>query len=134
MVGSLELFLCLGFCQPHVFSQSSFCTLPPPLLTSRLPSCNWQNGILTFFVDAAFGHLGELRKLDLSCNKELGGGFEDSAAQLATLERLEALDLHQCSLTEDDVVSLSKHELQGQGRTFGALAYVWKLGKLETYP
>ncbi|XP_014701968.1 leucine-rich repeat-containing protein 31 isoform X1 [Equus asinus] len=59
-------------------------------------------------LDAAFGHLGELRKLDLSCNKELGGGFEDSAAQLATLERLEALDLHQCSLTEDDVVSLTQ--------------------------
>ncbi|XP_046515388.1 leucine-rich repeat-containing protein 31 isoform X2 [Equus quagga] len=59
-------------------------------------------------LDAAFGHLGELRKLDLSCNKELGGGFEDSAAQLATLERLEALDLHQCSLTEDDVVSLTE--------------------------
>lgn len=57
---------------------------------------------------AAFRHLGELRKLDLSCNKELGGGFEDSAAQLATLERLEVLDLHRCSLTAGDVVSLTQ--------------------------
>ncbi|XP_014638690.1 PREDICTED: leucine-rich repeat-containing protein 31 isoform X2 [Ceratotherium simum simum] len=59
-------------------------------------------------LDAAFGHLNELRKLDLSCNKELGGGFEDSAAQLATLEHLEVLDLHQCSLTAGDVVSLTE--------------------------
>ncbi|XP_004424817.1 PREDICTED: leucine-rich repeat-containing protein 31 isoform X1 [Ceratotherium simum simum] len=59
-------------------------------------------------LDAAFGHLNELRKLDLSCNKELGGGFEDSAAQLATLEHLEVLDLHQCSLTAGDVVSLTQ--------------------------
>lgn len=64
--------------------------------------------ILTFSADAAFGYLSELRKLDLSCNKELGGGFEDSPAQVATLEHLEVLDLHQCSLTAGDVVSLSK--------------------------
>ncbi|XP_005886651.1 PREDICTED: leucine-rich repeat-containing protein 31 [Myotis brandtii] len=60
------------------------------------------------FVDAAFRHLSELRTLDLSCNKELGGGFEDSLAQVATLERLEVLDLHQCSLTAGDVVSLTQ--------------------------
>lgn len=64
--------------------------------------------ILTFSVGAAFRYLSALRKLDLSCNKELGGGFEDSAAQVATLEHLEVLDLHQCSLTAGDVVSLSK--------------------------
>ena len=68
-------------------------------------------GLLTFFVDAAFRYLCELRKLDLSCNKELGGGFEDASAQLAMLEHLEVLDLHQCSLTVDDVMSLSKCEL-----------------------
>lgn len=67
-------------------------------------------GLLTFCVDAAFRYLCELRRLDLSCNKELGGGFEDSSAQLATLEHLEVLDLHQCSLTVDDVTSLSKCE------------------------
>ena len=74
------------------------------------------NEILTFFVDAAFRYLGELRKLDLSCNKELGGGFEDSPAQVAMLEHLEVLDLHQCSLTAGDVVSLSKYVPQSQGK------------------
>ncbi|XP_040336642.1 leucine-rich repeat-containing protein 31 [Herpailurus yagouaroundi] len=59
-------------------------------------------------LDAAFRYLCELRKLDLSCNKELGGGFEDSPAQLAMLEHLEVLDLHQCSLTVDDVMSLTQ--------------------------
>ncbi|XP_053077199.1 leucine-rich repeat-containing protein 31 isoform X3 [Acinonyx jubatus] len=59
-------------------------------------------------LDAAFRYLCELRKLDLSCNKELGGGFEDSSAQLAMLEHLEVLDLHQCSLTVDDVMSLTE--------------------------
>uniref|UniRef100_A0A8D0T562 Leucine rich repeat containing 31 n=1 Tax=Sus scrofa TaxID=9823 RepID=A0A8D0T562_PIG len=58
-------------------------------------------------LDAAFRHLCELRTLDLSCNKELGGGFED-APGLATLEHLEVLDLHQCSLTAHDVVSLTQ--------------------------
>lgn len=59
-------------------------------------------------LDAAFSYLCDLRKLDLSCNKELGGGFEDSPAQLAMLEHLEVLDLHQCSLTVEDVVSLTQ--------------------------
>ncbi|XP_007077164.1 leucine-rich repeat-containing protein 31 [Panthera tigris] len=59
-------------------------------------------------LDAAFRYLCELRKLDLSCNKELGGGFEDASAQLAMLEHLEVLDLHQCSLTVDDVMSLTQ--------------------------
>ncbi|XP_043731403.1 leucine-rich repeat-containing protein 31 isoform X4 [Cervus elaphus] len=58
-------------------------------------------------LDAAFRYLRELRTLDLSCNKELGGGFEDTAG-LATLEHLEGLDLHQCSLTADDVLSLTE--------------------------
>ncbi|XP_070322545.1 leucine-rich repeat-containing protein 31 isoform X2 [Odocoileus virginianus] len=57
-------------------------------------------------LDAAFRYLCELRTLDLSCNKELGGGFEDTAG-LATLEHLEGLDLHQCSLTADDMLSLT---------------------------
>lgn len=59
-------------------------------------------------LDSAFRYLCELRKLDLSGNKDLGGGFEDSSAQLATLEHLEVLDLHQCSLTVGDVASLTQ--------------------------
>lgn len=49
-----------------------------------------------------------LRVLGLSCNKELGGGFEDMPAQLALLKHLEVLDLHQCSLTAGEVTSLSE--------------------------
>lgn len=104
MVTSGQLSLHLGFCQrgAHIF-----CLPFPhlPLSWDHLVIC--LNGLLTFFVDAAFRHLCELRTLDLSCNKELGGGFED-APGLATLEHLEVLDLHQCSLTAHDVVSLSE--------------------------
>ncbi|XP_007523007.1 leucine-rich repeat-containing protein 31 isoform X2 [Erinaceus europaeus] len=57
---------------------------------------------------AAFRHLGELRILDLSCNKELGGGLEGSPAELAALQNLEVLDLHQCSLQAEDVESLTQ--------------------------
>ncbi|XP_023069292.2 leucine-rich repeat-containing protein 31 isoform X1 [Piliocolobus tephrosceles] len=59
-------------------------------------------------LDAAFRYLAELRKLDLSCNKDLGGGFEDSSAQLVMLKHLQVLDLHQCSLTADDVMLLTQ--------------------------
>ncbi|KAM5334191.1 leucine-rich repeat-containing protein 31 isoform 5-T6 [Glossophaga mutica] len=73
----------------------------------KLQSCGLSQKSVTL-LDAVFRYLSELRKLDLSCNKELGGGFEDSPAQLATLEHLEVLDLHQCSLTAGDVVSLTQ--------------------------
>ncbi|ERE92417.1 ribonuclease inhibitor-like protein [Cricetulus griseus] len=59
-------------------------------------------------LDGAFASLDVLRTLDLSCNKDLGGGFEDAPAQLALLKHLEVLDLHQCSLTADDVASLTQ--------------------------
>ncbi|XP_004448008.1 leucine-rich repeat-containing protein 31 [Dasypus novemcinctus] len=73
----------------------------------KLHSCGLsQNSVK--ILDATFRYLCKLQKLDLSCNKELGGGFEGSAAQLATLKPLEALDLHQCSLTADDIVSLTQ--------------------------
>ncbi|XP_061023854.1 leucine-rich repeat-containing protein 31 isoform X1 [Dama dama] len=71
----------------------------------KLHSCGLSQKSVTL-LDAAFRYLRELRTLDLSCNKELGGGFEDTAG-LATLEHLEGLDLHQCSLTADDVLSLT---------------------------
>ncbi|XP_019388257.1 PREDICTED: leucine-rich repeat-containing protein 31 isoform X1 [Crocodylus porosus] len=56
----------------------------------------------------AFQYLLELRKLDLSCNKEIGRGFEDSAAHLASLKDLEVLDLHQCCITEEDLAVLTQ--------------------------
>lgn len=89
----------------YILSQSPFST-PAPSPADRLVIC--QNGVLTFFVDAAFRHLCELRTLDLSCNKEMSGGFEDSLG-LAMLEHLEGLDLHQCSLMADDTMWLSRY-------------------------
>ncbi|XP_019358819.1 PREDICTED: leucine-rich repeat-containing protein 31 isoform X2 [Gavialis gangeticus] len=59
-------------------------------------------------LDTAFQYLLELRKLDLSCNKEIGRGFEDSAAHLANLKDLEVLDLHQCCITEEDLAVLTQ--------------------------
>ncbi|NXX11402.1 LRC31 protein, partial [Podargus strigoides] len=59
-------------------------------------------------LDTALQHLAELRKLDISCNKEIGGGFKDSTAHLASLKNLEVLDLHQCCITEEDMTVLSQ--------------------------
>ncbi|NXN12747.1 LRC31 protein, partial [Indicator maculatus] len=59
-------------------------------------------------LDAALQHLAVLRKLDISCNKEIGGGFKDLTAHLASLKNLEVLDLHRCCLTEEDVTVLSQ--------------------------
>ncbi|XP_069720640.1 leucine-rich repeat-containing protein 31 isoform X2 [Phaenicophaeus curvirostris] len=59
-------------------------------------------------LDTALQHLAELRKLDISCNKEIGGGFKDSTAHLASLKNLEVLDLHQCCVTEEDMTFLSQ--------------------------
>ncbi|XP_053566096.1 leucine-rich repeat-containing protein 31 isoform X2 [Bombina bombina] len=49
-----------------------------------------------------------LRKLDLSCNKEAGGGFKEAAARLTTFKHLELLDIHQCCLSGDDVDALTQ--------------------------
>ncbi|KAJ8797719.1 hypothetical protein J1605_017145 [Eschrichtius robustus] len=70
-------------------------------------------------LDAAFRYLCEQRTLDLSCNKERSGGFEDSPG-LATLKHLGGLNLHQCSLTADDMVSLSRYR-----RAEGGLLEPW---------
>ncbi|KAM9604674.1 leucine-rich repeat-containing protein 31 [Trichechus inunguis] len=73
----------------------------------KLQSCGLSQDSVNI-LDAAFRYLCHLRRLDLSCNKDLGGGFEDSPAQLATLRHLQVLDLHQCSLTVGDVLSLTQ--------------------------
>ncbi|XP_065530668.1 leucine-rich repeat-containing protein 31 [Lathamus discolor] len=59
-------------------------------------------------LDSALKHLADLRKLDISCNKEIGGGFKDSTAHLASLKNLEVLDLHRCCVTEEDMTILSQ--------------------------
>ncbi|XP_060098483.1 leucine-rich repeat-containing protein 31 isoform X1 [Heteronotia binoei] len=59
-------------------------------------------------LDDAFQYLRELKKLDVSCNKEMGGGFRNSDAHLANLRDLEVLDLHQCCITEEDMAILTQ--------------------------
>lgn len=49
-----------------------------------------------------------MRKLDLACSKELGGGFEDSPAPLTTPKPQEVLDLNQRSVTARSVGSLTQ--------------------------
>ncbi|KAM6443263.1 leucine-rich repeat-containing protein 31 isoform 3-T3 [Liasis olivaceus] len=59
-------------------------------------------------LDAAFQYLSELRTLDVSCNKLIGGVFQCLAGHLASLSNLEILNLHQCCITEEDMVVLSE--------------------------
>ncbi|KAK9401295.1 leucine-rich repeat-containing protein 31 [Crotalus adamanteus] len=59
-------------------------------------------------IDAAFQYLSELRTLDVSCNKLIGGVFQSLAGHLASLTNLEILNLHQCCITEEDMLVLSQ--------------------------
>ncbi|XP_013912290.1 PREDICTED: leucine-rich repeat-containing protein 31 [Thamnophis sirtalis] len=59
-------------------------------------------------LDAAFQYLSELRILDVSCNKLIGGVFQSLAGHLANLSNLEILNLHQCCITEKDMLVLSQ--------------------------
>ncbi|KAL8187996.1 UNVERIFIED_CONTAM: hypothetical protein K2H54_059275 [Gekko kuhli] len=71
----------------------------------------FDNLFLFCYPDDAFQYLPELKKLDVSCNKEIGGGFQSSAAHLASLSELEVLDLHQCCVTEEDMAVLTEAAL-----------------------
>ncbi|XP_066477647.1 leucine-rich repeat-containing protein 31 [Tiliqua scincoides] len=79
---------------------------------SSLKVLNWQmcglkqDGLQS--LDTALQHLLELKTLNVSCNKEIGGGFKNSAAHLASLSNLEVLDLHQCCITEEDMTVLTQ--------------------------
>ncbi|NXX41397.1 LRC31 protein, partial [Tricholaema leucomelas] len=79
----------------------------PGLKELNLHMCGLKHASLQG-LDAALQHLAELRKLDISCNKEIGGSFKDFTAHLASLKNLEVLDLHQCCVTEEDVTVLSQ--------------------------
>ncbi|XP_065267340.1 leucine-rich repeat-containing protein 31 isoform X1 [Emys orbicularis] len=79
----------------------------PVLKELNLHMCGLKQDGLQY-LDRAFQYLPELNKLDLSCNKEIGGGFKDSAAHLASFKDLEVLDLHQCCVTEEDMVVLTQ--------------------------
>ncbi|KAK1806495.1 hypothetical protein P4O66_005010, partial [Electrophorus voltai] len=77
----------------------------PHLRSLKLRMCRLDHGSLTI--------LGEklklnpaLEHLDLSCNKECGGGFSAVAISLPLLTHLKCLDIHSCCLTEEDVLVL----------------------------
>ncbi|KAM9128152.1 LOW QUALITY PROTEIN: leucine-rich repeat-containing protein 31 [Pangshura tecta] len=78
----------------------------PVLKELNLHMCGLKQDGLQYL--GAFQYLPELNKLDLSCNKEIGGRFKDSAAHLASFKDLEVLDLHQCCVTEEDMVVLTQ--------------------------
>ncbi|KAG8445199.1 hypothetical protein GDO86_010105 [Hymenochirus boettgeri] len=60
------------------------------------------------YLSAIFQFWPNLRVLDLSSNKEAGGGFRETAARLTTFKNLEQLDIHQCCLSQEDVTSLTQ--------------------------
>lgn len=49
-----------------------------------------------------------LEHIDLSCNKEVGGGLTTLATNLVLLPHLRSLDMHLCCLTKEDVLALGK--------------------------
>ncbi|XP_072200431.1 leucine-rich repeat-containing protein 31 [Excalfactoria chinensis] len=79
----------------------------PGLKELNLQMCGLKQDSLQS-LDSALQHLTALRKLDISCNKEIGGGFKDATAHLASLKNLQVLDLHQCCVTEEDMAALSQ--------------------------
>ncbi|XP_072329715.1 leucine-rich repeat-containing protein 31-like [Scyliorhinus torazame] len=55
----------------------------------------------------ALEHVPGMKKLVFSCN-DIGGGFEETAVHLLNFKQLQVFDVHQCSLTEDDVCALTQ--------------------------
>nr|XP_033815576.1 leucine-rich repeat-containing protein 31 isoform X4 [Geotrypetes seraphini] len=78
----------------------------PHLSVLKLHKCGLNQDSVQY-VGTALRYLPYLRKLDLSCNKEAGGGFKDSAP-VASLKHLQVLDLHQCCITEADMEALTQ--------------------------
>ncbi|XP_042195290.1 leucine-rich repeat-containing protein 31 isoform X4 [Callorhinchus milii] len=54
------------------------------------------------------GHLSDLTELDFSCNKNVGGAFNEVGTELLNLTKLCVLDVHQCSLTKEDISILTQ--------------------------
>ncbi|KAJ1087851.1 hypothetical protein NDU88_001014 [Pleurodeles waltl] len=79
----------------------------PCLRGLKLQMCGLNQDSLQF-LSAAFKVLTELRKLDLSSNKAIGGGFPNSSAELSTLKQLQVLDIHKCGITENDMAALTQ--------------------------
>lgn len=53
-----------------------------------------------------------LEHINLSCNKEAGGGLTMLSTNLALLTHLRSLDMHLCCLSKEDVLALGKTSCQ----------------------
>nr|XP_009295766.1 leucine-rich repeat-containing protein 31 [Danio rerio] len=83
---------------------SSF-SATPRLKTLKLSMCGLGKDHLSA-LGQAFRFITALEHMDLSCNKEAGGGLSTLAANLLLLTHLRSLDMHLCCLTKDDVLTL----------------------------
>ncbi|XP_007232743.3 leucine-rich repeat-containing protein 31 isoform X3 [Astyanax mexicanus] len=77
----------------------------PQLKTLKLSTCGL-NKMSLIMLGEKLKLLPGLEHLDLSCNKESGGGFSTMTASLTLLTHLKCLDMHLCCLTEEDILAL----------------------------
>ncbi|XP_072897865.1 leucine-rich repeat-containing protein 31 isoform X4 [Hemitrygon akajei] len=72
----------------------------------KLVDCNLtaEDGIA---LGVALNHVPAMRKLVLSRNG-IAGGFKESATHLLNITELQVFDIHDCSLTEDDISALTQ--------------------------
>ncbi|XP_060755676.1 leucine-rich repeat-containing protein 31 isoform X2 [Neoarius graeffei] len=77
----------------------------PQLKTLKMSSCGLNQESLVILGEKMKFLVG-LEHLDMSCNKECGGGFSAMASSLSFLTHLKSLDLHTCCLTEQDAQTL----------------------------
>eukprot|EP00062_Callorhinchus_milii_P025292 gi/632986123/ref/XP_007910060.1/ PREDICTED: leucine-rich repeat-containing protein 31 isoform X2 [Callorhinchus milii] len=73
----------------------------------KLHMCGLKSDILQALV-ITLGHLSDLTELDFSCNKNVGGAFNEVGTELLNLTKLCVLDVHQCSLTKEDISILTQ--------------------------
>ncbi|KAM9439398.1 leucine-rich repeat-containing protein 31-like isoform 3-T4 [Clarias gariepinus] len=83
---------------------SSLCSTPQ-LKTLKMSRCGLNQESLAILGEKMKFLVG-LENLDVSCNKECGGGFSAMASSLSFLTHLKCLDLHMSCLTEDDAQTL----------------------------
>ncbi|XP_060718023.1 leucine-rich repeat-containing protein 31 isoform X1 [Tachysurus vachellii] len=77
----------------------------PQLKTLKMSRCGLNQESLAILGERMKFLVG-LEHLDVSCNKECGGGFSTLKASLSFLTHLRCLDLHMCCLTEQDTQTL----------------------------
>ncbi|XP_042195291.1 leucine-rich repeat-containing protein 31 isoform X5 [Callorhinchus milii] len=79
----------------------------PKLQVLSLSNCRLTSADVSALV-ITLGHLSDLTELDFSCNKNVGGAFNEVGTELLNLTKLCVLDVHQCSLTKEDISILTQ--------------------------